>query len=147
MQSEDWKNLRAAVVSHPIWKGKCWICQRKRKCDAHHLRYRNLYDVKVSDIVPLCRTCHEKIHKILRETGKKSGVLTSLFHGHLGRFRYFQFRLWNILCRVREPKQTLAIMKLVKFYPEFKKLLDNRLGSFNLFIATEPAAPKGKMVV
>ena len=58
--SEHWKGLRRAKLAvNP----KCEICGKKTHLDVHHLRYKNIYDVLVSDLQTLCRRCHKKHHK------------------------------------------------------------------------------------
>ena len=127
LRSEDWKNLRAAVLAAPIWQGRCWICQHKKKRDVHHLRYRRLYNVRLSDLIPLCRTCHTTLHTLLKDnlsSALTTRIPTCLFSGKIGRFRYVQFRLWEILCRVRGPRRAAAIIGLIQTYPEHKKFVD-----------------------
>lgn len=46
-------------------KKRCGICgKKKRALDIHHKTYKRIFqeDVK-SDLIPLCRPCHESIHK------------------------------------------------------------------------------------
>ncbi len=65
--SEHWKGLRRAKLTiNPI----CEICGRKTRLDIHHIRYKHIYDVLISDLQTLCRRCHKKYHKkknLLRE--------------------------------------------------------------------------------
>ena len=45
----------------------CHACGTLDKLDAHHLVYReNLEDCTTEDMLPLCRSCHQKLHKIRR---------------------------------------------------------------------------------
>ncbi len=45
----------------------CHACGSIDRVDAHHLVYReNLSDCTTEDMLPLCRSCHEKLHKIKR---------------------------------------------------------------------------------
>ena len=58
--SEHWKGLRKAKLKlNPC----CEICGRKTRLDVHHLRYKNIYDVLISDLQTLCRSCHRKHHR------------------------------------------------------------------------------------
>ena len=66
LKSEDWQNLRAATIA--LHKGRCFGCgKRHPSVDVHHLQYRQLYDVKIQDLRPLCRSCHKLIHTIIDE--------------------------------------------------------------------------------
>lgn len=58
--SEHWKGLRRAKLAI---SPKCEICGRTKRLDVHHIHYRNIYDVLVSDLQTLCRRCHRKHHK------------------------------------------------------------------------------------
>lgn len=64
LKSEDWKNLRGAVLAHH--NNTCAVCNKYSPSnDVHHLKYRNLFDVKPSDLKVVCRICHELIHAAL----------------------------------------------------------------------------------
>ena len=68
LQSDHWKNLRLLAMKH---HGKrCHSCYSKEQLDVHHLRYGNIYDVKVQDLQVLCRVCHMQEHG--EATPKKS---------------------------------------------------------------------------
>jgi hypothetical protein len=65
LKSEDWQNLRAAIIA--LHNGRCYGCGcRSLSVDVHHIQYRKLFDVKTSDLRPLCRTCHDIIHQIIK---------------------------------------------------------------------------------
>lgn len=66
LKSEDWKNLRlAALAQHHC---RCQICGAVSDSnDVHHIKYRKLYDVSIHDLRVLCRSCHEKVHSLLRQ--------------------------------------------------------------------------------
>ena len=62
LYSDHWKNLRALkLAQNPI----CELCGSNQRVEPHHLQYRNLYDVKVTDLQSLCRKCHMKMHTML----------------------------------------------------------------------------------
>jgi hypothetical protein len=59
LKSEHWKSLRdKKLLMNPV----CENCGSKNKIEPHHLQYKNLYDVQISDLKSLCRGCHNKIH-------------------------------------------------------------------------------------
>ncbi len=64
LKSEEWKTLRLEVLK--TFHFACKLCKTKDGIiDVHHLDYRNLWDVKKKDLVPLCRACHIKVHALL----------------------------------------------------------------------------------
>lgn len=75
LRSEDWKNLRIAMLHSA--NNKCEACSTSRSLDVHHINYRKLYDVSPEDLVVLCRDCHNKAHEIL---DNKSDAATSILH-------------------------------------------------------------------
>jgi 5-methylcytosine-specific restriction endonuclease McrA len=59
LKSYHWKQLRLAKLTlTPL----CEECGDGHRVEPHHLRYKNLYDVQVSDLQTLCRKCHVKKH-------------------------------------------------------------------------------------
>jgi 5-methylcytosine-specific restriction endonuclease McrA len=45
--------------------------------DVHHVNYRNLFDVKLLDLLALCRSCHKEEH---RTAGQPRRVKTSYWN-------------------------------------------------------------------
>jgi hypothetical protein len=39
--------------------------------EPHHLNYKNLYDVELSDLKTLCRKCHTEVHATISPPKKK----------------------------------------------------------------------------
>ncbi len=73
--SDHWKALRSEKLRiNPA----CQNCGFGRRLDVHHLRYRNLYDVLVTDLVTLCRRCHEKMHKNNFRVDESSGAVAPM---------------------------------------------------------------------
>lgn len=46
---------------------RCYACKRKSMIDLHHCDYSRLLREKDSDLIPLCRKCHEAVHKLEKE--------------------------------------------------------------------------------
>lgn len=67
LRSDEWKVLRAKVM---LPGARCFKCTVRSATDPHHMRYRSIVDVRPSDLVPLCRDCHEFV-----ESAKKRGFL------------------------------------------------------------------------
>lgn len=62
MGSVEWSQKRQSVFQH---QGSDCIDCGKFATDIHHLHYETLGDeCPVNDLVPLCRSCHEKRHEI-----------------------------------------------------------------------------------
>lgn len=61
LSSDHWKALRAeALKNHGR---KCGACHKPSLwLDVHHLNYREIFNVQVSDLQLLCRPCHDKEH-------------------------------------------------------------------------------------
>lgn len=59
LKSDEWKTLRSQVLDT---KPLCQCCQKNIASDVHHMVYRNIVDVKITDLLPVCRGCHEYIH-------------------------------------------------------------------------------------
>lgn len=60
LSSQHWTELRrAALDKSPI----CERCKNRPSSQAHHLRYKNLFDVTTDDLMAVCDTCHKTIHQ------------------------------------------------------------------------------------
>lgn len=65
LKSDDWKQKRATKRSK---NNNCAICNSTEDIlDTHHLNYRNLFDVKQSDLRVLCRRCHFLAHDLMKQ--------------------------------------------------------------------------------
>lgn len=60
LKSDHWHELRSRKLKQ---NPKCERCPA-RACDVHHVNYRNIFDVQLSDLLSLCRPCHEREHKV-----------------------------------------------------------------------------------
>lgn len=64
LKSDHWQDLRLRKLVSV--DAKCQRCgHRDLSNDIHHLRYKKLYDVELSDLIVLCRKCHEIVHEAL----------------------------------------------------------------------------------
>jgi hypothetical protein len=63
LQSEEWKSLRTTIMDAGP---NCQCCDQKAT-DVHHLVYRNIVDIKITDLLPVCRNCHDLIHQAIRD--------------------------------------------------------------------------------
>lgn len=62
LNSREWKLLRSVIMDT---SPDCQCCGDVKARDVHHMVYRNIIDVKVSDLLPVCRECHKFIHKAI----------------------------------------------------------------------------------
>ncbi len=60
LNSLHWKKLRNIKLD---FISCCEICGSKQNIEIHHLDYKHLYDVQLSDLKVLCRKCHVMQHK------------------------------------------------------------------------------------
>lgn len=63
LKTDHWRNLRSDKIR--AVKGKCEKCLKSVRLDVHHIQYRNLFDVTLSDLQALCRRCHNLEHDLL----------------------------------------------------------------------------------
>lgn len=61
LKGEHWANLRARKLQkHP----RCEVCKQEPATQVHHLRYRCIFDVRLSDLQCLCWRCHASVHGV-----------------------------------------------------------------------------------
>lgn len=59
--SDHWQELRGAKF---MQCGKrCELCGSTERIQVHHLNYRSIYDVGLSDLQVVCHLCHQGIHE------------------------------------------------------------------------------------
>jgi hypothetical protein len=63
LASDAWQSLRETILSA---KPACERCD-KPATNVHHLVYRDdVESAKVTDLMPLCRRCHDQIHRAIK---------------------------------------------------------------------------------
>lgn len=60
LRTNHWKEKRKTALNHADWK--CQLCKSEKDLQVHHNTYDRLYEEKLSDLVVLCKQCHEKFH-------------------------------------------------------------------------------------
>ena len=61
LNSDHWQKLRSEKLKlNPA----CEVCKSVVATQVHHLRYKNLYDVLISDLLSVCDPCHRRQHEI-----------------------------------------------------------------------------------
>ncbi len=43
---------------------ECYCCGNKNDLDLHHITYARIFKEEFDDVVPVCRRCHDKIHRL-----------------------------------------------------------------------------------
>jgi hypothetical protein len=82
LKSDHWKEFKEAYYT--TRQKVCYCCSKPAR-DLHHTSYANLGHEKPSEVVPLCRDCHDKVHTIIRENkvplGEAHEVVTFIMNG------------------------------------------------------------------
>lgn len=78
LRSEDWQTKRREKLKRT---SRCAICAATTNLDVHHLNYRDLFNVALSDLRVLCRPCHTLAHGLHR-----TGCLRFTSTNHHSRF-------------------------------------------------------------
>ena len=61
MRSDTWNKLRKSVLKRDNYS--CQGCNIEDvSLEVHHITYKRLYKERKSDLVSLCRNCHQEIH-------------------------------------------------------------------------------------
>jgi 5-methylcytosine-specific restriction endonuclease McrA len=58
--SDQWKALRQIILNRD--SHTCRRCNKAKASEVHHLHYRNWMDEKPSDLIAICRKCHQEEH-------------------------------------------------------------------------------------
>ena len=66
IRSEAWQEVRRRFWASRLPK-ECYCCGREDgPKDLHHRTYKNLGNERLMDLVPLCRSCHMRVHEMVR---------------------------------------------------------------------------------
>ena len=68
LQTPHWKQKRLDAIKY--YFGKCCLCNSKDNLDVHHKSYNNLFAEPISDLIVLCRSCHNGQHEEVRRIKK-----------------------------------------------------------------------------
>jgi len=71
LKSGHWRELKSSKLKQVCFCEKCGVSKR---LDVHHLNYRSLYDVRLTDLMVLCRKCHIQEHTKTAPKKKKSKI-------------------------------------------------------------------------
>lgn len=69
LKTDHWKKLRQQkLLTNPV----CEECGSANRVEPHHINYKSLYNVDLTDLKTLCRVCHTKIHVELNNQNRMS---------------------------------------------------------------------------
>lgn len=68
IQSPEWR-IKATGCKER-YGNRCAVCNAKGGLDAHHRTYERLGDEDPSDLIALCRECHDSFHGRMAKRGK-----------------------------------------------------------------------------
>lgn len=60
LKTEHWKNIRKLIRKK--YNNKCKNCKTSERLEVHHKTYRNIGNELLSNLVLLCRDCHQQVH-------------------------------------------------------------------------------------
>ena len=64
LKSDEWNRLRKLTMDG---NPDCQCCLKTKARDVHHLVYKNLVDIKIDELLPVCRDCHKEIHRAIAD--------------------------------------------------------------------------------
>lgn len=62
LNSVEWNTLRNLVMKE---SPDCQCCRKVKARDVHHLVHKNLVNIKIDELLPVCRECHKIIHRAI----------------------------------------------------------------------------------
>ena len=57
-------NFEARSICFMVWEKNCVVCSSKHRVQAHHIN-GNWKDNRIANVVPLCSSCHKRMHSKL----------------------------------------------------------------------------------
>ena len=117
IQSPEWYKRKQKYYSKH--KKECYGCGSKERLNLHHRSYTSLYNEKDKHLVPVCGTCHDKIHELARnlDIGMRKNKWKISTHGiskkNLKKMNLikFQFHLPNITDLVLKEQRLKRMIK------------------------------------
>jgi len=104
IKSKNWKNKKKKYLSSGF-KINCWACDSDKKIEFHHRFYGRLGWEPMTDVVTLCRECHQEVTEIYNKLDN-----------------YSKNSLWNTTNKYIKQKR-----KLNGLYDLSDKLFDDKL--------------------
>lgn len=60
LKTKHWQSKRREHFHH--FRKICKSCGSKKFLNIHHYTYKNLNNEKITDLICLCKNCHQKLH-------------------------------------------------------------------------------------
>jgi len=60
LQSQEWLIKREEILKRDNYI--CRLCNYYSATQVHHLHYRNIFNERPSDLISICRSCHDQQH-------------------------------------------------------------------------------------
>lgn len=61
LKTPHWQAMRQKVLAY--WDNRCAICSSDKRIDVHHRTYDRRGRELLTDLIPLCRSCHQTFHE------------------------------------------------------------------------------------
>ena len=68
LNSKEWHDKRNKILEYANYE--CSRCKSKENLQVHHLNYNTVGNECLGDLEVVCKTCHKKIHKIIKNDYK-----------------------------------------------------------------------------
>jgi len=65
LKSDAWKRKRDSNTK--FWNNRCALCNGDDGLEVHHRTYNRIGRELTTDLITLCRSCHERHHKSIQE--------------------------------------------------------------------------------
>lgn len=116
LKSDEWKKLRNLIMST---SPDCQCCGGASS-DVHHMVYRNIVDITINDLIPVCRSCHEYIHQAIDDNyisqePKEFKSIKEKTLNILNDENYKEFRKW-LLCKHSLTEKEINDIKVLQAY-------------------------------
>lgn len=73
LKTDHWQEIRQKRIE--MDNHRCYLCNKARRLNVHHLRYDNLgHEVVEKDLVTLCYRCHKMVHNVIDGSKKEYTV-------------------------------------------------------------------------
>jgi hypothetical protein len=73
LKSDHWKNVKVRYFSSKRPK-VCDICGSDKEINLHHKTYTRLGHEYLTDLIVLCRDCHEAVHSFLKSKDRPKNI-------------------------------------------------------------------------
>lgn len=114
LKSEHWIERRQAALKW--WDDRCTLCNGEGELHVHHRSYANLGQEPLSDLVVLCKSCHELFHNKITKQPEEAEIDPGLLVRRSAR-EYIEIELLRSLLFHLDPynERIIPALKLLSF--------------------------------